>query len=114
MNQLFNIGNASDVGLRKGEKKYEAVGEQIELEAEQRYSILRKNTNTNQKVHMKIIKQHRIEVIRKELYKKLRKLKIKKKERKTCTSAFRNDQKVFTNKHTIDEYIDEYWVLNCP
>jgi len=27
MNKLFNIGNASDVGLRKGEKKYEAVGE---------------------------------------------------------------------------------------
>jgi hypothetical protein len=26
----FNIGNASDVGQRKGEKKYEPVGEQKE------------------------------------------------------------------------------------
>lgn len=27
MNRLFNIGNASDIGLRKGEKKYAPVGE---------------------------------------------------------------------------------------
>jgi FlaA1/EpsC-like NDP-sugar epimerase len=42
MSRLFNIGNASDVGLRKGEKKYEAVGEQIDIEAEQRFSVLKR------------------------------------------------------------------------
>ena len=42
MSKLFNIGNASDIGLRKGEKRYEAVGEQIDIEEEQRFSVLRK------------------------------------------------------------------------
>lgn len=60
---------------------------------------------------MKIIKQHRIDVIRQELFKKLKKLMNKK---KSCASILRKEQKVFANKHIIDDFIDEYWVLNCP
>jgi len=63
---------------------------------------------------MKIIKQHRIDVIRQELFKKLKKLMNKKKEKKSCASILRKEQKVFANKHIIDDFIDEYWVLNCP
>ena len=57
----FNIGNASDIGQRKGEKKYEPVGEQREIDEWQRVSVLRKQGNSLTDVHMKIINDHRKE-----------------------------------------------------
>ena len=29
-------------------------------------------------------------------------------------SCFRKPQKPYINKHFIDDYIDEYWIMNCP
>jgi hypothetical protein len=63
---------------------------------------------------MKIIKQHRIEVIRQALFKKLRRMMSKKNERTNFFKCFGDEDKVFTNNHIIDDFIDEYWVLNCP
>lgn len=62
--QQFNIGNASDIGHRQGEKKYEAVGYQKEEDEENRVSILKKKGNLGADIHMKIIKQHKIQKIR--------------------------------------------------
>jgi hypothetical protein len=42
---LLNIGNASEIGQRDGERNYEPVGEQREYEQDRRVSILRKNGN---------------------------------------------------------------------
>lgn len=42
---LLNIGNASEIGQRDGERHYEPVGEQREYDQDRRVSILRKNGN---------------------------------------------------------------------
>lgn len=56
---LLNIGNASEIGQRDGERNYEPVGEQREYEQDRRVSILRKNGNVQSDIHMKIIVYHK-------------------------------------------------------
>jgi hypothetical protein len=64
---------------------------------------------------MKIIKEHRMQVVRDALFKKLKILMNKEpRSKRKFWQCFYEEEKVFTNKHIIDEYIDEFWVLNCP
>jgi hypothetical protein len=60
------------VGQRIGEKKYEPVGDQRVQDEVEKVSILRRKGNINADVHMKIIRDHKIDVIRKRLYQKFR------------------------------------------
>ena len=94
---------------------YEPQGDQREEHEIVKVSILRRKGNVNADVHMKIIKDHNMDMIRKSLYQKLRDLMANKKViKKSYNFFYKNDEEVKSNNHLIDEYIDEWWILNCP
>jgi DNA polymerase/3'-5' exonuclease PolX len=104
------------VGQRLGEKKFEPV---IKLPWEQdekkKVSILRRLRNISSDVHMKIIRDHNTDVIRKRLDQQLIELMSNKNaNKKTCNIFKKKDEVITSNKHPIDEFIDDWWILNCP
>ena len=80
MRKLFNIGNASEIGTRPGEKVIERTTDHKSTEFGA--SILRKHPN--QDMHMKIIRQHRVEEIREKLFKRLKDLVAQSKQKRKC------------------------------
>tara|TARA_B110000285_G_C15097652_1_gene603055 strand:- start:108 stop:797 length:690 start_codon:yes stop_codon:yes gene_type:complete len=125
---LLNIGNASEIGQRNGEKLYEPVGEQREIEQDRRVSILRKNGNVQSDIHMKIIIYHKQEHIREQLFADLREKMLSARQKlktkswqdilqgcwTSVTSSCFKKVPPFVNKYDIDDFIDEWWMYNCP
>ena len=66
-NDMYNIGNASEVGKREGESINVPVVEDLESSISKPVSFLRKSGKFSTDIHMKIITQHRQEQIRKEI-----------------------------------------------
>jgi hypothetical protein len=64
---------------------------------------------------MKIIKDHKTDVIKKRMSKEIKDIMsnhdVKK---KTCNIFTKKVEETISNKHLIDEFIDEWWIFNCP
>ena len=118
--KLNNIGNASKVGTRPGEKppKTEVIDHEFGEESHT-VSIFRRDINHRQDVHMSIISKHRAELVNEALGTHIRERLAQTftKKRNSCILAiekfftchwehFSPQEKPFLNKHPIEDFID--------
>lgn len=125
-NDMYNIGNASEVGKREGESINVPVVEDLESSISKPVSFLRKSGKFSTDIHMKIITQHRQEQIRKEIEQvilnKFIRINQEKRAEKSIflmiiyklKQCFQKPYGRYVNKTMIDDYVDEYWTFNCP
>ena len=109
---LYNIGTASEVGEREGEEPYKELALN-EWDKEPPASFFRKKLELNEH-HMKIIKEHKTEMLSQAPP------KVDTPWKKFCQfmgrlrRCFKTPPKPYENKTDIDEFIDLYWMVNCP
>jgi hypothetical protein len=90
---------------------------------------LRKGMNHRQDIHMKIITMHHAETVRENIFLKIRQRFIDynktKKAKQSCFAKLfyycekkfeklMQEQSRYQNVHMIDDYVDNYWIFNCP
>lgn len=100
------------MGHRRGEEPYKELAIN-EWDKEQPASFFSKKPEMNEH-HMKIIREHNTDMLAQEPPKMDTKWK---KFCQFCSQlrrCFKTQERPYENKTDIDEYIDLYWLINCP
>ena len=126
--RLSEIGNATKVGAKPGERPaVQTVIDNDFNEDHHQVSIFRRDVHHRQDVHMAIISKHRAELVREALGSHLRErlaATFTKKRSRCCLAVekfltchweyFVPEEIPYLNKHSIEEYIDSYFLLHVP